>query len=117
MRLVESIRHLSRNSHDLVDRKRSGCEVPKRLPLDVLHRNESGAVAGLSRLINDGDVRMREFRSGDRLLHKALSRFLVRPGQDFQRNLPLQSGIFREVNLPHPAAADLPDHPVPPDIV
>ena len=55
---------------------------------------------------------MRKLRRRDRLAHEAPLRLLVRSGKDFQRHLPLQTGIFGQVDLTHAAAAELTQDPV-----
>ena len=86
-------------------------QVPQRLPLDVLHRDERLAVGGLAERVDDADVGMAEGGGGPRLLLEAAHAGVVRAelaGQHLDRDAAAQLHVVRQVHLAHAAGAELP---------
>ncbi len=82
--------------------------------VDKLHRDVVGAVA-LADFVDMRDVGMVERRGPLCLAHKALHAITTRrhfSGQDLQRDSAIELGVLRQVNLTHPAFADLGDDAV-----
>src|SRR5215471_3498259 len=81
----------------------------QRLPIDELHRDEVHAVA-LTDLVNVRNVGVIERRGGGGLLLEAAHSISIgsKVGrQYFQRDFAVQASILSQINLTHPAYADL----------
>src|SRR3984893_1406837 len=77
-------------------------------PLDILHDEKRNTIRGNSSAIEMGDVRI--VQAGEDLFFVTKSRDDVvrahRGGDKFQRTFSAKMGIFREIHIAHPAAAD-----------
>jgi hypothetical protein len=83
--------------------------LPERLALDEL-RGDDARPAHLLDVVDGDDVRVVEREDGLRLLLEATRALLVSGevrGQKFQRHLAVRLRVERQVDLAHPARADL----------
>ena len=86
----------------------------ERNAVDKLHGNEVSALA-FTNLVNVRDVRVVECGRGRRLLLEAAHPILVSGHvrrENLQRHFAMEPRIFRQINLTHPAGADLGDDAV-----
>ena len=90
------------------------------VPLDELHRDEH-LILERAHVEDDDDVRVRQPRDRLRLAQRALPALVARDAvagldpQQLDRDLAIQLGIVRRVDLAHAAAADQAEHDVAPD--
>ena len=105
----ESVRELQRILHGLAHRQGAQSEPrAQRLALEQLRDHVERAV-GLAEIVNRQDVRMGQRR--DRLGLALEAREGLRapgelPGEDLDRNLPVQARVPGPVHLAHPASAE-----------
>ena len=86
-------------------------QVPERLPLDVLHRDERMAVGGLAEGVHHADVGMTERRGGPRLLLEPANPGMVRrhlAGQHLDRHVATELQVIGQVHLAHATGAEWP---------
>ena len=79
----------------------------ERLAFDVLHYNETATV-DFAHLVNRADIRMIERRCG---LASRIKRLLAgesadQGGQELDSYLSIESGVFGQIDVAHPARAD-----------
>src|SRR5262249_33810521 len=93
-------------------------ELAERLTIDELVDDEVRTLS-LSDLINSDDVRMVESRGGPRFLLESSYSFSFGcefGGQQFDRNLAIESRIDRQMNITHAAFAERGEQAVWPDL-
>ena len=93
------------------DRRRPALDdqLLQRPPVEVLHRDVVGAL-GLTAVVDRDDVRMRERGGVLRLTAKALHELLVARVpvvQDLDRDPAAELLVLREIDVRHPAGAEL----------
>ena len=95
---------------------RAGLEqLAKRLPVDVLHRDEV-AVLRDADVVDRDDLRMVERGNRPRLLREPAPDLRVGEEslrEELQRDLPTERRVFRQEDLAHPAGAELPKNTEP----
>ena len=103
---------------DLLPAARRGLQpVGDGVPLDELHRDEH-LLLERADVVDDDDVRVRQPRDRLRLAQRALPPLVAGDAvaglhpQQLDRDLAIQLGIVRRVDLAHAAAADQPEHDV-----
>jgi hypothetical protein len=105
----EAGRDLERVADRLVLRKRAAAQAPaQRVALEELGDGVDASVLA-AEVVDREDVRMREGRDGERLALEARQRLgVVRHlrGENLDRDVALQLGIPRSVDLAHPARAE-----------
>ncbi len=118
MREAERAEHLAGELDRVADRERPAGddELLQAPPVEVLHRDVVGAL-GLAPVVDRDDVRVREAGGVLRLAAEALDeRLVVRVAvvQDLDRNPAPELLVLGQVDVCHPARAELPDDPVAP---
>ena len=109
VRRLERVPDLPGDGQSLVDRHRPDREpLGERLPFDELEHESFDAV-GFHEPVDRADVRMVE--RGQKLgfplePRQPLGVLRDRLGKDFDRKVPVQLGVPRPVNLPHPSRAE-----------
>ena len=91
-------------------------QLLERPPLEVLHRDVVGAL-GLAAVVDRDDVRVREAGGVLRLAPEALDELLVARVpvvEDLDRDAPAELLVLGEIDVRHPARAELPDDQVAP---
>src|SRR5262249_7897533 len=108
----EAFSDLRRHTEEFSGGERAADEqVPKCLPLDVLHRDPRNAV-GRSGLLERDDVGVIQRGARSRLLLEALEAVPVGRTllwQHLDRYAPAEARAPRSIALPHPASAEGPD--------
>ena len=109
VRRLERVTDLPGDGQSLVDRHRPDPEpFGERLPFDELEHESFDAV-GFHEPVDRADVRMVE--RGQKLgfplePRQPLGVLGDRLGKDFDREVPVQLGVARSVDLPHPSGAE-----------
>src|SRR5262245_54936910 len=86
-------------------------ELAERAAADEIHREEVAAVVRAARLVDRGDVRMRETRERFRLAPEHAERGVVdvlAAADDLQRDAAVRALLLGLVDDPHSALAELP---------
>ncbi len=92
-----------------------GESLLERLSLNVLHDDEVLTVVSLGHFVDVADERMIQVCCGLGLPQEPLAGNLVPLqgfGEKLEGHLPWQGGVLGQVDLPHPALAELLDDPV-----
>ena len=118
VREAERAEHLARELDRVADRQRPACddELLQATPVEVLHRDVVGAL-GLAAVVDRDDVRVREAGGVFRLAAEALDELLVvcvAVVQDLDRDPAPELLVLGQVDVGHPAGAELADNPVAP---
>jgi hypothetical protein len=115
VRVVEGVGHLHRDFERLRHVERAAADTRReQLALHVFHRDED-RLAVFDEVVGDGDVRRAQHRGRLRLAHEPLARFgiaVVGRGEELQRDLTAEPGVFGEEDLAHAARAEPAEHAV-----
>ena len=110
MRRLEPIEHIGGNSQHLILGQRPMLhQFLQRRAIEKLHGDEGVAVF-FAYVVNSADIGVTQRRSGTRLAEEALPQcgvVSVLVGQELEGNKTLQTRVFRLIDNPHAALAEL----------